>query len=312
VNGSNGFRELVALYKDAPDAGLHGASEWLLQQWHQETRLQESDKQLATGKVVDRRQWYMNRQGQTMTIIPPPGEVWIGEADERQKRVIDWIFAIASKEVTVAQFRRFRANHAFNDRYAPTPNCPVNQVSWYDAVGYCNWLSEIEEIPKDQWCYEPNAEGQYAEGMRVKRHYWKLNGYRLPTEAEWEYACRARSTTNWSCGNAGELLEKYAWYDGNSSAKSHPAGELKPNDLGLFDMQGNAWEWCQNQYEMRGNARVKEQEGEEEINNKDSRVLRGGSFYGPREEVNPGYRFRYPPADRGYYWGFRLARTFAL
>ena len=140
-------------------------------------------------------------------------------------------------------------------------------VSWYDAAAYCNWLSEQEGIPKEQWCYEPNKDGKYAEGMKMAPNYLKRTGYRLPTEAEWEYACRAGSEAGYSMGESEDLLGKYGWFQQNSLGKSHPVGSLKSNDLGLFDMHGNAWEWCQDAYKAYG-------KGEDGKSSEDIEIIR--------------------------------------
>src|SRR5262249_11625380 len=147
------------------------------------------------------------------------------------------------------EFLRFRKDHRYLEMNAPTQDCPVNQVSWYDAVAYCNWLSEQEGIPREQWCYEPNEQKEYAEGMKVKANFLSLSGYRLPTDAEWEFACRAGSVATYSLGENIDLLDKYAWSATNSALRSHPVGLLRPNDLGFFDLHGNVWEWCQNRLE---------------------------------------------------------------
>jgi formylglycine-generating enzyme required for sulfatase activity len=158
----------------------------------------------------------------------------------------------------------------------------MNMVSWYDAAAYCNWLSKEEGIPEEQWCYLRNAKGQYAEGMKVAAGYLKRTGYRLPTEAEWEHACRAGSETNWSHGEAEDLLAKYAWYAVNSPSRMQPVGSLRPNDLGLFDLHGNAWEWCQDRYAqwppVVGAKWDEDKEDIEDISDRNRRVLRGGAF----------------------------------
>src|SRR5207245_1595842 len=111
-----------------------------------------------------------------------------------------------------------------------------------------NWLSKQEGLPETEWCYEPNPDGKYAEGMKLTADYLRRTGYRLPTEAEWEYACRAGAVTSRYYGQTEELLGKYAWFFGNSQELTWSVGSLKPNDLGLFDMHGNVYCWCQERY----------------------------------------------------------------
>src|SRR6516225_9822232 len=106
--------------------------------------------------------------------------------------------------------------------------------------------------------------------MKVKPNYRRLLGYRLPTEVEWEYACRAGTLTAWAHGSDEAMLGHYAWYLLNSSSTMHPVGSLKPNALGLFDMGGNASQWCQNVYDERGNKAI------EDVKNIYSRGQRGG------------------------------------
>jgi serine/threonine protein kinase/formylglycine-generating enzyme required for sulfatase activity len=307
---------LLTLYRDDPDPGIHGAAGWLLQHWEQQKKLRDIDRGLATGKVEDKRQWYVSGQGQTMVIIPPPGEFWMGKGPERHRRRINRSFALAAREVTVAEFRNFRKDHQYVKEYAPTEDCPVHFVSWYDAAAYCNWLSDKEGIPNDQWCYELNKDGEFRPGMKVVPDYLRRTGYRLPTEAEWEFACCAGSVTSWSHGEAEQLLAKYGWYLVNSLGKSHPVGSLRPNDLGLFDMHGNVWEWCQDREGALGkgvgNKVIEDKEDITDIHDKDRRLLRGGSFVVVAEGVRCALStpsFMNAPAYRNGRAGFRVART---
>jgi formylglycine-generating enzyme required for sulfatase activity len=139
--------------------------------------------------------------------------------------------------VTLQQFRRCPKFKDYQG-YAKVADGPVDAVRWYEAAEYCNWLSEQEGLAKEQWCYQPNEKGEFAAGMKPAPNWQQREGYRLPSEAEWEHACRAASVTTWSCGSTEDLLEKYAWFFANAADRSHPVGTLKPNDQGLFDMHG--------------------------------------------------------------------------
>jgi formylglycine-generating enzyme required for sulfatase activity len=241
-------------------------------------------------------------------VVVPPGEFEMGEGEARQKVRVGRRFALAAREVTVAEFRRFRKDQWYYKPRAPTEDCPVNQVSWYDAAAYCNWLSKEEGIAEEQWCYEPNAQGEYAAGMKVKANALSRSGYRLPTEAEWEYACRAGSETTWALGEAEDLLGKYAWYFANSPSRSRPVGMLRSNELGLFDLHGNAWEWCHNRSEAFTD--TKDLQKEDIVDGRSRRPVRGGAFVIDAWNARSAVRNRVVPEYRGDLLGFRPARTF--
>src|SRR5262249_29812240 len=138
VQRQNLMPRLLQLYRDDPDPGTHGAAEWLLRQWQMEEELRKIDKDLATGKVESKRQWYVNRQGQAMMVVANAGEFWMGGGEERHRKQIGRSFAIASKEATVEQFRRFSREALRFFPLAPSKDCPVIGVTWYDAAAYCN------------------------------------------------------------------------------------------------------------------------------------------------------------------------------
>jgi formylglycine-generating enzyme required for sulfatase activity len=310
---------LPRAYRDDPDPGVHSAAEWVLRQWKLTERLARIEAGLRplAGPITQSR-WSVNGQGQTFAVIPAPGEFEVGERggniDESPRQVrIDYSFAVAMKLVTVAEFKKFRPGFKYDDRISRGEDCPINSVSWYDAAAYCNWLSDQEKIPKKQWCYEPKdgkdvrdwSEQAYGEGMKLKKNSWELSGYRLPREAEWEYACRAGTGTGtpWSHGSDEAILDRYAWYGRNSLGEMHPVGSRKPNALGLYDVHGNAWQWCQEPYDINIDK-------ESLYIDKDHLVLHGGSYFGVAGLARSASRNRNKPAFRISDIGFRVARTY--
>jgi formylglycine-generating enzyme required for sulfatase activity len=311
---------LEELYRTDPDPGVHAAAQWLLRRGQQgdrvrlviddmardvEKRKQTLDSIRQSLKITpDRPGWFINSQGQEMVVVPAAWKnAWA------QANVPGWNFAIATKEVTVAEFLRFRQSHAYQKQYAPTLDCPVNSVTWYEAASYCNWLSQQDGITQDQWCYEPNQKGEYAAGMRLAKGFMDKTGYRLPTESEWERAGQAGPSTETHYGIADELLPKYSWFLVSSSNRSHAVASLKPNDLGLFDLYGNVWEWCNDTIDRALSTAAKEKADLSQVQDHEYRVVRGGSFtHYPGKTRNP-IRGGNVPTDRFYDLGFRPART---
>jgi formylglycine-generating enzyme required for sulfatase activity len=177
---------------------------------------------------------------------------------------------------------------------------PVEQVRWSDAVRYCNARSRLEGLEP---CYD----------LQTWVCNFDANGYRLPTEAEWEYACRAGTQTPFFFGNSPSKLARYAWFDENAGGKPHPVGQKQPNPWGLYDMYGNVWEWCNDFY------KVDYYEESPEDNPKgpktgDTKVVRGGAWKFGAESCRSGYRYNenpgYVDACFGYdIYGFRCVRN---
>jgi formylglycine-generating enzyme required for sulfatase activity len=154
---------------------------------------------------------------------------------------------------------------------------PVLWVSWNDAVAFCEWLSK-------------------KEGKE----------YRLPTEAQWEYACRAGSTTRYYFGDSESELSDYAWYHANAGSKTHPVGEKKPNAWGLYDMQGNVWQWCADWYggEYYAASPVDDPQGPDSGS---LRVRRGGSWRFTAGFCRSAIRYSSSPGYRGDFLGLRVS-----
>ena len=246
---------LATMYRDDPDAGVHAACEWLLRM-----RFQAADRVEAVDAALGRsptpgHSWFLGPNGHCFSMFRGPIEFRMGSPDNElsretdetaHQRTLEYSFAVAAKEVTIAQFLQFRDKYV-NRRHSPTDDSPCNNVTWFDAAAYCRWLSEQEGLPEEQMCYPPVAE--IVPGMQMPDDWLARTGYRLPTEAEWEYACRSGVSDSRFFGEGAELLVHYARFMRNSDDHAWPVGQLKPNNFGLFDMLGNASECCQDAME---------------------------------------------------------------
>jgi formylglycine-generating enzyme required for sulfatase activity len=194
-------------------------------------------------------------------------------------------FYVSVTEVTVGRFRQFVQESKYNvgdDRWKMLgldqfDDYPVGFVSWDNAIAFCDWLSK-------------------KEGKQ----------YRLPTEAEWEYSCRAgKSGTQYCFGDDEAKLEDYCWYNKNSGGRTKPVGKKKPNDWGLYDMHGNAWEWRKDNYDPNYYKTIPPQDppGPGTL---DRRVIRGGSGYLAPVYCRSACRSHFPHNDRHDYVGFRV------
>ena len=200
----------------------------------------------------------------------------------------------------------------WRERNYNQPEQPVVGVSWYQAVRFCNALSEVEGLAS---CYQLDGDRD-APTVTWKR---EADGYRLPTEAEWEFACRAGTTTRWWFGDDMDHLADYAWYRDNSNGDLKPVAGKPPNPWGLYDMHGNVWEWCWDQFaeypnpaptapllDPAGPSEAKAPEVDER--SMKGRTLRGGAFGDGAQLLRSAIRIRFAPGFRIQFGGFRCVR----
>lgn len=220
-------------------------------------------------------------------------------ADALQRKVsIAQPFYIAIYEVTQLEYRQLTGDTP--STFKGSEFLPVEQVTWFDAVRFCNQLSEREHrLPY----YKIDGKDVTILGG---------NGYRLPTEAEWEYACRApqssSTATKHPFGDNDEDLGRYAWFGQNSEWTTHPVGQKLPNRWGLYDMQGNVWEWCQDWYWASSFASAPESIPQGPALSS-HRVSRGGAWNFNPWDCRPESRMNDEPGTRFNNLGFRVARN---
>lgn len=251
---------------------------------------------------ADRLEVLAPKSGGEMVLIPA-GTFTMGEAngrpDEAPHEVSLDSFFLDTRLVTQELYERVMGA---NPSKKKEPNNPVERTQWTDAVRFCNKCSELEGLTP---CYD----------LKTWTCNFEADGFRLPTEAEWESACRAGKPGKYGFGDQESDLARYAWYKANSGGTPRPVGQKLANAWGLYDMQGNVWQWCHDFYgenyyreSLSRNPRGPEQ-GKQ-------RVLRGGACDAPAEQCRAAFRFKEFPvftdacfgADR---YGFRRARSLA-
>ena len=204
------------------------------------------------------------------------------EAPVREVRID--AFLMDRYEVTQAAYARY---DPINGSHFKGPDRPVEMVRWDDAALYCNKRSQEEGLRP---CYDENLVCNFA-----------ADGYRLPTEAEWEYACRAGSTTDYSFGADSRQLSDYAWFAGNAEKQTHPVGQKKPNAWGLYDMYGNVAEWCNDAYDkdFYKDGQTDNPRGPKvDPNDSPRRVLRGGAWNSRADDCRSCLPRRRKPRQR--------------
>lgn len=233
-------------------------------------------------------------------VLMKKGSFMMGEGKDEKKVEIKEDFYMGKYPITIAEYMHFvketnshypewleegNAYHiktGTDEHYKKmdlSENAPIIGVSWHDGVAYAKWLSEkTGEI------------------------------YRLPTEAEWEYSCRAGTTTKWSFGDDEKELTEYAWYNENSDSKAHPVGEKKPNPWGLYDMHGNVWEWCMDRYADDYSSTPRDGSAYSVASEK-GRVLRGGSYNADADKCSSTSRINLGSGGKNYFIGFRLVEV---
>jgi formylglycine-generating enzyme required for sulfatase activity len=214
-------------------------------------------------------------------VILPAGSFTMGsdefDSAKPKHQVTLKQFAIGKYPVTQEQYEAIMGNNP--SRFAKNPKNPVETVSWHDAQNFCQELNQ-------------------KTGKK----------FRLPSEAEWEYACRAGTRTRYYFGNNENLLGEYAWYNQNSGSKTHPVGQKKPNNWGLYDMSGNLWEWCNDGWhDNYQNAPADGTAWNDNHSQTNYRVLRGGSWFNGPRNCRSANRDGGLAGFRNFFIGFRLA-----
>jgi formylglycine-generating enzyme required for sulfatase activity len=233
-----------------------------------------------------------NSIGMKLVLIPkgtfmmgsPENEEGRNQDETQHEVTISKDYYLGVHEVTQAQYEKVMHKNSSHFQGAivggENAGLPVENVSWDDAVEFCKKLSDLPEEKKAG------------------------REYRLPTEAEWEYACRAGSKTAYSFDDEEGLLPEYCWFKRNSSRRTHTVGLLEPNAWGLYDMHGNVWEWCSDWYGDYPKGAVSDPTGPKEGSR---RVRRGGCWGYEAAGCRSAFRSRFHPSFRSSSLGFRLA-----
>ena len=315
------YRYLLLRLNDWADAAtqseLRNMARWCLQNWNEKV-----PNQRPSLPITADRNWYTNSLGQQMVIIFPPEQALLGREDERRMWVrIGRQFSLSATEVTGQEFKEFLNDPRVvewieadrRQRFIPhaSAGLPQPAISWRVAIRYCQWLNEREKIPEDQWCYKDIWKNNENE-IITEPAYLERTGYRLPTHAEWEWACAGALKESWHFGSDESLIRFFDWTAPHSNNSMQPVARLRPNKLGLFDMSGNLAEWSDDigKPPLRPSERYfLDDSGNLATDKPANRVLCGGRFkLGSSSAVTNSFTYN-ETGYRSNTTGMRIART---
>lgn len=318
---------LSDLYKTTEHGFLRSACRWTVDQI--DNRFQMENKQAV---AADREKtWFVNSKGDEFFVLPGPMQGLVGQSPLEWKKqaievsgqhrvLIPYSFAVGIHEVTIRDFLpcflewrgHFREKLSSDFGWAARSlDSPIGSLEYYDAVRYCRWLGEKEMIPETEQCY-PKVE-EIGPDMDLPADFLTRKGYRLPTREEWEIACSGGVNTRFYWGGDAAASDLFGWFQSNSNDRMHPVGKKMPNRLGLFDAQGNAYEWTSTPeapypaFVVSDSILLNEHPTKVEAGGKG--VLKGGEFVSNPIEHSIGTRWGQPNEHSWPASGFRLART---
>jgi serine/threonine protein kinase/formylglycine-generating enzyme required for sulfatase activity len=336
------IQRISELYREHPESKIHSIAYWLLKKWDFHSVVEEFETK--TIPYSPSREWFQivielplptilasdSKKTKSFCytfLVFQPGQYELGSRElddpDRQKDedvYISYIthpFAVMDREVTFEEILCFSYQpfasemHKFDVQMDAAAFC----TTWFDSVAFCRWLALQAGISDQQQAYPDHRTLDSDQYPRDQQTDWApLNwpiditqpGFRLPMEAEWEIVARGNSKARFSFGADMELLKYYAWFDQNSNRRVHAPRELRPNMRGVFDAQGNVFEWCHGwTYEQR--QPIEDNPVGPKIGS--TRVDRGGGWYYGATQCRPTFKYGDDPSLRGHNLGFRIAIT---